>query len=126
MTAQASALLSTAPPTASFPSRWPSVQRSRSAESCHAQYRAEITAYWAYPLTDEPMRGFLLDVFSVSIVTHGGDGEAEAFSLLKVGQDFEEVAGLRVAARAEHARIRLFGDLWMAAASSSKPCVALM
>jgi hypothetical protein len=42
-------------------------------------------------------------VFSVPIVTHGCDGEAEAFSLLKVSQDFEEVAGLRVAARAEHA-----------------------
>ena len=49
------------------------------------------------------MRGFLLDVLSVPIVTHGCDGEAEAFSLLKVSQDFEEVAGLRVAARAEHA-----------------------
>jgi hypothetical protein len=44
-----------------------------------------------------------LDVFSVPIVTHRGDGEAEALSLLKVSQDFEEVAGLRVAARAEHA-----------------------
>ena len=49
------------------------------------------------------MRGFPLDVLSVPIVTHGGDGEAEAFLLLKVSPDFEEVAGLRVAARAEHA-----------------------